>query len=755
MDFDFAVIGSGFGGSVAALRLSEKGYRVAVIEQGRRITPLDMEAASRSMRSLMWMPALGMKGYFTQNFYRHLNVVGGVGFGGGSLVYAAVLLEPEDDFFKDPSWSGLGVDWKKELSPFYRTASTMLGRAVNPAHGIMDDYLRNTAERMGVLSTFGPTPNGIYFGRSGVTHPDPYFKGKGPSREGCRFCGECLTGCRYGSKNSLDKNYLYLAEKNGAIILTSRRVENITPQQDGSYCISLKDSSRRFSGSVSLRAGRVILAAGVQGTLELLFRCRDEAGSLPNISRQLGKIVRTNSEAVVGALSPDKNLDLSRGTTISSHFYPDRHTHIRQNRFPPGYTFMKWYTGPLVNDPRPFRRSMKTFAQMILHPVKLLRVWFARGWYRRVVVLTVMQNLDNRIAFEFGRRFFLPFSGKKLKSRRIPGREAPSNLPAANRAAQLLAEEMGGTPMNVIMESAFNQSTTAHILGGCHMGTGPENGVIDTGHEVFGYPGLYVMDGSAVSANVGVNPSLTITAMAERAMSRIPEKKSAPADFFINKINIKKKSYPVRVFRGILKAISLLVLFQCLMIGISVFQKGPAYRGQSMEEILGKPAEKATADDIVGLSREQVMQLFYAAQTPASSDLNGEYEAMMTGAGILTPAANFYVSYLFGPGNWLGKGFSPAEKDGYNLFQSANGVMRTRRMETSIGPSAYDGKNSFLLNYAPFNGGLEHSMRDEIRKINGSLFLGMGAMTANGGTLNPGPFLLKGPAKPWKGPDAR
>jgi cholesterol oxidase len=521
MEYDYAVIGSGFGGSVAALRLSEKGYKVAVIEQGGWVTPADMEEANSSVRHLNWFPALGLSGYFTQNFYRHVTIVGGTAVGGGSIVYAAVLLKPRDEFYSDPAWSELGVDWKQSLATHYETAARMLGVTENPNCDIQDDYLCETARAMGAEATYGSTPNGIYFGTPEVLQPDPFFGGAGPSRAGCHLCGRCLTGCPHGSKNSLDRNYLYLAQRLGADILPHRKVTGIVPLKDSGYLLNLRHPLKRFRKYPDLKAGKVIVAAGVLGTLELLFRCRDTTKNLPDISAQLGKVVRTNSEAVVGVLSRDKEIDLTRGTAISSHFYPDDHTHITQNRFPEGYTFMKWLTGPLVNHNRPVARSFKTLVNMLLNPLRMYRLWFGKNWYRRVTILTVMQHLDNRIAFKYGRRPWLLFK-KGLKSVPAPGRSAPTNLPVANRAAETLARTSGGEPLNIITESLGNISTTAHILGGCHMGSSAGDGVIDTSHQVFGYPGLYVINGASVSANIGANPSLTITAMAERAMSLIP-----------------------------------------------------------------------------------------------------------------------------------------------------------------------------------------------------------------------------------------
>ncbi|MDD5711939.1 MAG: FAD-dependent oxidoreductase [Smithellaceae bacterium] len=530
MEFDFAVIGSGFGGSVSALRLAEKGYSVVVLEKGKWVTPLDMEEASRNLGSLMWNPALGMKGFFTYDFFRHVTIVGGVGVGGGSIVYAATTLRPKEAFYQDPSWSKLGIDWEKELRPHYDTASQMLGVVTNPSLDVMDDYLRETANRMGAGDTFGPTENGIYFGSPEVVADDPFFSGRGPSRAGCYLCGECLTGCKHGSKNSLDKNYLYLAQKYGATILPYREVTSIVPQSGGGYVLKLKDTSGLTRKVPPLKAGRVVVAAGVLGTLKLLFNCKNVMKTLPKISDKLGVVVRTNSESIVGVLPKKEDLDLSRGTTISSDFYPDQFTHITQNRFPTGYDFMKYFSVPLVDCPNPVRRSLLTLGKMVAHPADIYRRLFAKKWNKRIIVLTVMQNHDNQLSFEYGRSSLFGYLKRRLKSKRVKGKEAPVNIPVANKACAVLAEVADGLPINVSNESLMNMSTTAHILGGCHMGSSRDNGVIDTSHAVFDYPGLYVVDGAAVSANVGVNPALTITALAERAMSLIPEKKIASRD---------------------------------------------------------------------------------------------------------------------------------------------------------------------------------------------------------------------------------
>jgi cholesterol oxidase len=524
-DCDFLVVGSGFGGAVSALRLVEKGYRVIVLEQGRRTGPEEIAAARGSLREFVWQPELGMHGFFWQRFFRHVGIMGACGVGGGSLVFGGVLLEPEGGLYRDPAWAGLGVDWQAELAPHFETAQRMLGRTLNPSLSEMDEYLRATARAMGAGDTFGPEPLAIFFGAEGETVADPFFGGQGPARTGCRLCGGCFAGCPYGSKNSLDYNYLHLAEQSGAEIRAEQRVVRVEPLAAGGYAVHSRHPWRHHGYPV-LRARNVILAAGVLGTLELLFRARDRDRTLLNVSPRLGRVVRTNSEAITAILSRDPDTNLSRGPAISSHFYPDPSTRIFQNRLAENENFLRFHYGPLIDGEGPGARACRTIASMLAHPARTLRVWGALNFTQRASVLVAMQQLDNELAFRYGRLPTAPWR-EGLRTVAVPGKRAPTYLPIANRATRAFAHASRGEPLNILIESVANKSTTAHILGGAVIAANAAHGVIDTRHEVFGHPGLYVVDASAIPVNLGVNPSLTITALAERFASLIPPANAA------------------------------------------------------------------------------------------------------------------------------------------------------------------------------------------------------------------------------------
>jgi cholesterol oxidase len=519
-DCDFLVVGSGFGGAVSALRLVEKDYRVIVLEQGRRIGPEEIAAARRGLHAFVWQPELGMHGFFWQRFFRHVGIIGACGVGGGSLVFGGVLLEPKDELYRDPAWARLGVAWQTELAPHYEAAQRMLGRTLNPSLTKMDEHLQATAQAMGAGETFGPEPLAIFFGPEGETVPDPFFGGQGPARTGCRLCGGCFAGCPYGSKNSLDYNYLHLAEQRGVEIRAEQRVVRIEPLAAGGYAVHSRHPWRRHRYPI-LRSRNVILAAGVLGTLELLFRARDRDRTLPNVSPRLGQLVRTNSEAITAILSHDHDTDLSRGPAVSSHFHPDPSTRIFQNRLAENENFLRFHYGPLIDGQRPGARGCRTIAAMLAHPARTLRLWGAPNFTRRASVLVAMQQLDNELAFRYGRLPTAPWR-KGLRTVAGPGKRAPTYLPIANRATRAFADASGGEPLNLLIESVANKSTTAHILGGAVIAADAAHGVVDTHHELFGHPGLYVVDASAIPVNLGVNPSLTVTALAERFASLIP-----------------------------------------------------------------------------------------------------------------------------------------------------------------------------------------------------------------------------------------
>ncbi|MEC8427201.1 MAG: GMC family oxidoreductase [Pseudomonadota bacterium] len=520
--YDYIVIGSGFGGSVSALRLAEKGYRVAVLEQGGRISPAQMREGATKVSKVAWLPQLGWKGPLAQTFFRHVGLIRGVGVGGGSLVYAAVLLKPKDAFYQSDAWRDL-ADWKSELAPHYETAERMLGRQTNPHQSEMDWQIKRAAESLGVGDTWGAVPQGIFFGEPGVEVEDPFFDGKGPKRTGCNQCGHCISGCDLGAKNSLDKNYLYFAEKLGVKVFPHTRVEKLIPRNTGGYTIETIRSEDGKRRKVSFSADKIVMSAGVVGTLELLFKCRDKYRTLPDISQRLGDTVRTNSEALVASLSRDKNQDLSDGATISSDFYYGDDTHITQNRIPPSQSFMRFYMGPLVDDNVPWRRALKTLWQFVRHPLLSTASWRASNWHKRVTVLTVMQVVDNALSMRWRRVWWAPWR-KGLVSQVDQGQHLPAYLEKANRAARALAQENDGIALNMMGESIANLAMTAHILGGCKIGENRDSGVVDCEQRLFGYPDIYVADASVIPANVGVNPSLTITAMSERCMSLVPDR---------------------------------------------------------------------------------------------------------------------------------------------------------------------------------------------------------------------------------------
>ncbi|MCL2768591.1 MAG: GMC family oxidoreductase [Solirubrobacterales bacterium] len=522
-DFDWLVIGSGFGGSVSALRLAEKGHSVGVLECGRRFADHEFARNTGDLRRYFWNPRLGMKGIFRLSNFKDVAVVSGCGVGGGSLGYANTLYVPPRAFFEDRQWAEL-EQWESALAPHYEEAQRMLGVVQQPHDDPADQLLRELGEELGVGDSYKKTPVGIHFGEPGRTVEDPYFGGEGPARTGCRLCGRCMVGCPHGAKNTLVKNYLYLAERRGARVMPERTVIDIRPIGAGDGSEGYEVESVRSGAWLRRerrvqRARGVVVAAGPLGTNKLLQRCRLH-GSLPRISHRLGELVRTNSEAILAVTVPeDYPEDLIRRVAITSSIYPDPHTHIETVTYGnDGDSMRRLYT-LLVGDGTRVTRPLKLLAQIALHPRRLAKMVFARHWSRRTIIVLVMQTLDNAIALRPRRG---PFGTVRLQTEQDPARPNPTFIPVANRAAEWLARRTGGVAQSSLSEALFNIPTTAHILGGAVIAADPQRGVIDARQRVFNYENLLVCDGSAIPANVGVNPSLTITALAERAMSFVP-----------------------------------------------------------------------------------------------------------------------------------------------------------------------------------------------------------------------------------------
>jgi cholesterol oxidase len=523
-DYDWLVIGSGFGGSVSALRLAEKGYKVGVVECGKRFTDKDFPKSTWDLRRYFWAPKLGMRGIFRMTPFKDVAVVSGCGVGGGSLGYANTLYVPPTDFFQDPQWADLD-NWQAKLAPHYEEAQRMLGVVVHDNDDPADQLLREFGEHLGVGDTYRKTPIGVFLDEPGKTVPDPYFGGEGPDRTGCMQCGRCMVGCPHGAKNTLVKNYLWLAEKRGVEVTPDRMVTEVRPlgAADGSegYAISSERSGLLPGrGRHTVTARGVIVAAGALGTNKLLQRCR-LGGALPRVSARLGELVRTNSEVILAVTVPeDYPDDLTRRVAITSSIYPDPHTHIETVSYGKDGDSMNALYTLLVGDGTRMTRPLKLLAQILRHPKKFAQVMWPKGWSRRTIIVLVMQTLDNAIAL----RPKLKRSGDvRLRTEQDPEKPNPTFIPVANEAAEWLAERTGGIAQSSVNEALFNVPTTAHILGGAVIGHGPEDGVVDSRQRVFGYENLLVCDGAAIPANVGVNPSLTITALAEHAISHIPE----------------------------------------------------------------------------------------------------------------------------------------------------------------------------------------------------------------------------------------
>jgi cholesterol oxidase len=521
VDFDWLVVGSGFGGSVSALRLAQKGYSVGLLEAGRRFADDELPTSAWDARRYWYAPKLGLKGIFRLTIFKDVAIVSGAGVGGGSLVYANTLYRAPSRFYQDPQWRDL-EDWQVALAPHYDEAERMLGVVPYDQDDPADEHLRAYAQEIGVPDTYAKTRVGVYLGEPGVTVSDPYFGGAGPDRTGCTRCGRCMVGCPVGAKNTLVKNYLWFAERAGARILPERTVVDIRPlgaaDGSGGYAVTTERSGAWLRRDRHVHTARgVVVAAGALGTNRLLAACRLH-GSLPRLSGRLGELVRTNSEAILAVTLPPGSEDITKRIAITGSIYPDPDTHIETVVYGKAADATSPLFTLLTGDGTRLTRPLKLLGAALRHPRLLAKTLNPFGWSERTIIVLVMQSLDNAIALRArpGRR-----GGVRLRTEQDPERPNPTFIPVANAFAEWLASRTGGIAQSSIMEAAANIPSTAHILGGAVIGTDASTGVVDARQRTFGYENLLVCDGAAVPTNVGVNPSLTIAALAEHAMSHV------------------------------------------------------------------------------------------------------------------------------------------------------------------------------------------------------------------------------------------
>ena len=533
--FDYVIIGSGFGGSVSAMRLTEKGYSVLILEKGKRYEDKDFAKTNWQFWRYLWLPFVRAHGILQVSILKGVMVLHGAGVGGGSLGYANVLEVPSDETFATPAWNR-NVKWGEVLSPHYEVAKKMLGVARNPKLWKADEVLQQIAEERGMGHTFRATDVGAFFGAEGVTVADPFFGGEGPERAGCRHCGGCMVGCRFNAKNTLPKNYLYFAEKHGAKIIPESEVIDVRALTSspspfgrgvgvrGGYEITFQSSTSLFKHKQKVYAKNVIFCAGVMGTMKLLLKLRDIKRSLPNLSPRLGDMVRTNSEALLGAIARKSDINYSEGVSISSIFNADAVTRVEPVRYPNGSSLMRFLGAPLVSDVTNIpARIFRSLTWIFRNPIDFLRAMVFPGWAHNVTILLIMQNVDNHMQLRVGRSPLTLFR-RGLVAERDTDHHIKARVEASHDVTRDFAKRINGAALGSVTENMFNLPTTAHILGGAPIGKDSSEGVVDENFEVHHYPGLFIIDGSIMPANPGVNPSLTITALAEYAMSKVSTK---------------------------------------------------------------------------------------------------------------------------------------------------------------------------------------------------------------------------------------
>jgi cholesterol oxidase len=518
MKYDYVIVGSGFGGSVSALRLAEKGYKVLVVEKGKWYHAKDFPKTNWNFRKWLWVPFLRFYGIMKVSVFRHVAVISGTGVGGGSLVYANTLPIPKSSFFKSGSWSQLN-DWENELQPYYQLALKMLGATKNPQLFDSDLALQQLSKDFGIADKFEATNAAVYFGKENVTAPDPYFNGEGPERTGCNFCGACMTGCRNNSKNTLDKNYLHLAQKHGAVIMAEQEVINVMPidKADGSkgYKVSVKSSTKFFKKPHTIQTDAVIFSGGVLGTLKLLLKLKRK--SLPKISDKLGDDIRTNNETLISISSLEKDKNFSKGIAIGSILHVDENSHLEVCRYSEGSNAWKLLHFPYATGKNAFVRMFKVMWSLIKSPIQYFKIYWVNSWSKSTVVLLFMQTLDSTIKLK--RNIF-----GVLSTRMSKGKKPTPFIPESIKLTKAYRQIINGKTTSFGLETLAGIPSTAHILGGAVMGADATKGVINKENRVFGYQNLFIIDGSMISANPGVNPSLSITAIAEMAMTKIPAK---------------------------------------------------------------------------------------------------------------------------------------------------------------------------------------------------------------------------------------